>query len=39
MHKVKSGTITAGPVRLIFKGIIESFLARGNGFLFISSVK
>ena len=39
MHKIKSGTLTAGTVKSNFKGTIERFVARDNSFPFMSLVK
>ena len=39
MHKIKPGTLTAGTVKNNFKGTIERFVASGNAFSFMSSVK
>ena len=39
MHKIKTGTLTAGPVKSNFKGTIQRFVASDNVFSFMSSVK
>ena len=39
MHKIKPGIVTAGTVKSNFKGTMERFVARGNAFSFMSSVK
>ena len=39
MHKIKPGTLTAGTVKINFKGTIERFVTRDNAFSFMSSVK
>ena len=39
MHKIKPGTLTAGTVKINFKGTIERFVKRDNAFSFMSSVK
>ena len=39
MHKIKPGTLTAGTVKSNFKRAIERFVAGGNTFSFMSSVK
>ena len=39
MHTIKPGTLTAGIVKSKFKETIERFVARGNEFSFMSSVK
>ena len=39
MHKIKPGTLTVGAVKSNFKGTIETLVARGNAFSFLSSVK
>ena len=37
MHKIKPGTLTAGPVKSNFKGMVERFVASDNAFSFMSS--
>ena len=39
MHKIKTGTLTAGPVKSNFKGTIQRFVASDNVFSFMSSFK
>ena len=39
MHKIKPGTLTAGAVKTNFKETIERFVASGNAFSFMNSVK
>ena len=39
MHKIKSGTLTAGSVKSNFKESVERFVASDNTFSFMSSVK
>ena len=39
MHKMKLGKLTTGTVKSSFKGTIERFVAKGNAFSFMSSVK
>ena len=39
MHKIKPDTLTAGAVKINFKGTIEKFFASDNACLFMSSVK
>ena len=39
MHKIKTGTLTAGTVKSNFKGTKERFVARDSAFSFMNSVK
>ena len=39
MQKIKPGTLTAGAVKSNFKETIERFVASGNAFSFMNSVK
>ena len=39
MHKIKPSTLTAGTINSSFKETIETFVARDNAFLFMSSAK
>ena len=39
MYEIEPGTLTAGTVKINFKGRIESFIARKNAFSFMNSVK
>ena len=39
MHKIKPGTLTAGMAKNNLKGTTEKFVASGNAFSFMSSVK
>ena len=39
MHKIKSGTLTAGSIKSNFKESVERFVASDNTFSFMSSVK
>ena len=39
MHKIKPGTLTAGPVKSNFKETVERFVASDNAFFLMSSVK
>ena len=39
MHKIKPGTLTAGPVKSNFRETVERFVASDNAFSFMRSVK
>ena len=39
MHKIKPGTLIAGTTKSNFKGTIEKFVVRDNGFSFMNSIK
>ena len=39
MQTIKPGTLAAGTAKSVFKGTIQSFIAKINAFSFMSSVK
>ena len=39
MHKIKPGTLTAGTVKHNFKVTVQGFVAKGNAFSFMISIR